>query len=425
MTIVLDDRPYATPGFESVSWLDDRMVPRATDFNTRTLPIVAQLLHTVHGDLGPLRPGAKPSARAERYAVYQAGTDREVSWDYTVDTDGTVVVSNDPVRRFTWHAGARDVNAQSLGVEAVQDDDGAQYEAGIEAEVALVEFNCERLHIPRRTPVTADGKPFRGLLDERLFRGVYGHRNLWKLKDGRRVTMKGLGDPDDHVFLALLRRGFQGVIVDASGRPIEPAAPPPPPAWVDLSQEIIDTSDLPVDPAAFVRDGLRVLTGMGLTRDRAVEVVAHCATECGWGRRAIGGNLGGVKLKREDDAEFRRKHDHGLGWWRAQGHVAAGDAAWVYYRAFADAEEFFRFWSKRYVPRDGAAGERYTATGAAFWGAEPANWFAELLRAGYRGPVREQEIKDLLDRGADVEAHDSVRSHRSVAARVRSIADAG
>lgn len=77
------------------------------------------------------------------------------------------------------------------------------------------------------------------------------------------------------------------------------------------------------------------------------------------------------------------------------------------------------------MPRDGAAGERYTATGAAFWGAEPANWFAELLRAGYRGPVREQEIKDLLDRGADVEAHDSVRSHRSVAARVRSIADAG
>jgi hypothetical protein len=423
VSLVLDGRAIETPGLETVSFLDDSRVPHATDYNDRAKPIVAVLLHTVKGKSGPLLPGSKPSTRDLTYAAYQARTDREVSWDYTVDTDGSIAVSNDPVRRYTWHAGAGEVNRQSVGIEAVQYDDGAQYEAEIAAEVALVELLCERLHIPRRTPVTADGRPFGGLLDERLFQGVYGHRNLWKMKDGRRVTMKPLGDPDDHVFRALLRAGFQGVPVDRRGCITAPTAPPPPPSWIDLTQEVTDTSDRVIAPEAFAWESMSALQAIGLDRARAAEVTAHCATECSWGRRAIAQNRGGVKLKQRDDTAHRQQHGRGLGWWRAQGHVVAGDDAWVYYRAFADAGEFWRFWVARYVPRDAEPDERYAATGAAFWGADPARWFGELLRAGYRGPVRQQEIEDLLDRGADPEAHPSVREHRSVVERVR--ADAG
>lgn len=421
MSLVLDGRAIETPGLETVSFLDDRRVPRATDYNDRAEPIAAVLLHTVKGRRGPLLPGGRPSTRDLTYAAYQAHTDRDVSWDYTVDTDGSIAVSNDPVRRFTWHAGVGKVNRQSVGIEAVQYDDGAQYEVQIAAEVALVELLCDRLHLPRRTPVTADGLPFGGLLDEHLFHGVYGHRNLWKLKDGRRVTMKPFGDPDDHVFRALLRAGFQAIPVDARGRITEPAAPPPPPPWADLALELTDTSDRDITPEAFVRECLAGLLALGFDRARAIEVTAHCATECSWGRRAIGRNRGGVKLKERDNAAAQRELGRGLAWWRAKGHVAAGDDAWVYYRAFDTDDAFWRFWAARYVPQAAPASERYAATGAAFWGADPSRWFVELLRAGYRGPVREREVAELLERGRSPEEHESVRAHRSVVERVRAM----
>lgn len=222
MSIIFDGQRIETPGLETVSHLDNPKVPRATDFNTRRKPIVALMFHTVSGLRGPLLPGGVPSQRAEAFAQYQAATARNVSWDYTVDRDGTVVVSNDPVKRYTWHAGPPVVNSQSIGVEAVQEKpSGAQYQATIDAEVALAELLCERFPtIPRRTPVNPDGTPFTGLLDDQLFHGVYGHRNVWRLNDaGKRETMKPFGDPNDHIFLALLAAGFEPVVIDARGRP--------------------------------------------------------------------------------------------------------------------------------------------------------------------------------------------------------------
>lgn len=420
--IVLGGRQIATPGLETISWLEDRKIPRATDFNDRTKPIACVLLHTVHGKRGALKPGSKSSVRAEAYAKYQAATERDVSWDYTVDTDGTIIASNDPLTRYTWHAGPPVVNSQSIGIEAVQDDDGAQYSDGIAAEVRFVELLCEKLNLPRRTPVDANGAPFQGLLDDQVFRGVYGHRNIWKLKDGHRVTMKGLGDPDDHVFHALLRAGFQGVLIDAHGRPVEPSTPAPPPSWADLSQEITDTSDLVVAPEVFIRSRLAELARLGVTGERAFEATAHTVTESASGRRAIGDNCGGIKLRQDDDAEHRRKFGIGLRWWRYRGHVAAGDAAWVFYRAFEDRSEFWRFALKRYMPQQPMAGERYAAAGAAFWGSDPSRWMVELILAGYRGAVREREMRELIDHGGDVETHPSIVAHRSVVARVRAVA---
>ena len=334
-----------------------------------------------------------------------------------------MVVSNDPVRRYTWQAGASEINSQTFGVESVQDDDGAQYGAGIDAQVKLAELMCERLHLPRRTPVTADGKPFAGLLDARVFNGLYGHRNIWKADAaGRRTTMRGTGDPGDHIFNALLAAGFQGVLIDAHGRPVEPSTPAPPPAWTDLSQEITDVADIAVAPEAFIRAQLAELAALGVTGERAFEATAHTVTECASGRRAIGNNCGGIKLRQDDDAAHRRKHGVGLRWWRYRGHVAAGDAAWVFYRGFLDRSEFWRFWLKRYVPQQPMAGERYAAAGAAFWGSDPSRWMVELILGGYRGAVREREMRELIESGGDGSTHPSVVAHRDRVARVRALA---
>ncbi len=422
MSLVLDGRKIETPGLETVSFLDDPKVPRATDHNPRELPIVGGLLHTVSGKRGPIRPGGKPSSRDFTYAVYQAHTERDVSWDATGDTDGSTTISNDPARRYTWHAGAPAVNRQTIGIEQVQDADGAQYEVQIRAEVQLIELYCTHLFLPRRTPVDQDGKPYAGLLDERLFAGIYGHRNLWTLtKKGERTTMKPWGDPGDAIFNALLAAGFEAVPIDAHGRIAATLGPPPPPPWIDRTQEITDTADRPVDRAAFVREHAAILQGLGLNRDRAAELVAHSGTECAFGRRAIGHNLGGVKLKETDDKAYRAKNGHGLPWWRAQGHVQAGDAAWVYYRGFGSSEEFWRFFLKRYVPADATATERYAATGASFWSDDPARWFVELLRAGYRGVVRRAEVEDLIHDHGNADAHASVKAHRKVVDEVRAL----
>lgn len=191
------------------------------------------------------------------------------------------------------------------------------------------------------------------------------------------------------------------------------------PSWVDASREV-EVHDVDVTPAAFVAESRAELDALGITGERAVEVVAHCAAESAFGRKAVGFNVGGVKLKRDDDAAYRAKHGHGLAWGRKPGHLEAGDAAVVLYRAFDSPGDFWRFWAKRYVPLGAQPSDRYRETGAAFWGPTPARWFVELLAAGYRGPVREREIKDLIASG-DPERHPSVRAHRDLVRRVRAM----
>jgi hypothetical protein len=217
MSIVLNGQKIETPGVETVSWLDDPAVPQATDRTPRTMWVRAVVVHSVHGKVGVLKPGIKPSTRAEAYAKYQANTSRDVSWDYTIDTDGTVVVSNDPVKFYTWHATS--VNPFTLGIEFVQDDDGALYEGQMEAGVkfldTLTRLMSENLHpIQRQVPVGPDGKPVRGVIPRivdvtraKNFSGILGHRN--------QTTNRGTGDPGDHIFNALLKAGYKGFHLDA------------------------------------------------------------------------------------------------------------------------------------------------------------------------------------------------------------------
>jgi hypothetical protein len=212
----MNDQKLDTPGLETISWLDDPKVPRTTDTNPRTLWIRAIVMHTVHGKVGRLLPGIKPSTRAETYAKYQANTSRNVSWDYTIDTDGTIVVSNDPIRRFTWHA--TDVNPYTVGIEMVQDDNGDLYEGQIAATVKFLDFLTRTLAdynhpIQRQVPMTTAGNPVKGIIaritDDAAAKsvvGIYGHRN--------QTSNRGPGDPGDYIFEALLKANYKGFNLD-------------------------------------------------------------------------------------------------------------------------------------------------------------------------------------------------------------------
>lgn len=416
--IVIAGERIAT-AFESVSWLDDPRVPKATDGRSRSRDAVkAIVLHTVHGKRGALKAGSKPSARAEWYARYQASTDRDVSWHFTIDTDGTVVQSADPATWTCWHAGA--INGWTVGVELVQDSDGTLYEATMQSVVALCELLCAALAIPRRLPVGADSKPARGVIAALMgprgpWGGVFGHRN--------QTHNRGPGDPGDQPFEALLRAGFEGVHIDAS----PPALPSQPaskthPKWLDPRAEVDASKPRPRDQRAFVARHLTALRALGIDDLRATEIIAHHAVETGWGDHEHACNASGVKAAEADAIAYERTYGGPMPWYRRAGHVASADAPEVFYRGWPDTQAFAAWWLKRFVPREG--GERYKGTAELFWSesAPRAAWFVELLRAGYRGVVREQEIAALLATGADGTTHPSVATYLGALAVVRRLA---
>ena len=218
--LTLNGRLVPVQGLEIVSY-STGAVPRATDGRARTADkISAVVIHTTRGVAGAqLRPGSRASVLAESLARYQATTARDVSWDFTVDSDGTVVQSNDPGTWYTWHA--EHANGYSIGIEMVQQQDSPDlWQAQIDATVRLVTVLCEVFGIPKVTVVKASGAPESGIVrdwqeaDEGgrqlAFNGVAGHRNL--------TTNKGPGDPGDLPFRALLAAGFRGVLPAAMTR---------------------------------------------------------------------------------------------------------------------------------------------------------------------------------------------------------------
>jgi hypothetical protein len=224
--LMLNGRLVPVPGLEIVSFASGA-VPRTTDGRARTADkISAVVIHTTRGVAGArLRPGSRASVLAESLARYQASTTRDVSWDFTVDTDGTVVQSNDPGTWYTWHA--EHANGYSIGIEMVQQQDSPDlWQAQIDATVRLVTVLCEVFNIPKVTVVNASGAPESGIVrdwqeaDEGgrqlAFNGVAGHRNL--------TRNKGPGDPGDLPFQALLAAGFRGVLPAVMTR--APGQPP-------------------------------------------------------------------------------------------------------------------------------------------------------------------------------------------------------
>lgn len=228
--IILGGIPCEVPGApDTKNPNDHRDLPWMTDGAPRKGPPLAIVLHTTSGTKGEeLHTPPPPSERAERYAHYQAGTERDVSWDLTVDLDGTVVQHNDPSApcgahkhtRYSWHAGS--VNPWTLGIEIVQGPGRVVYELQLRVVVALVTFLCDHYQIPKRIPCDASGRPWDKPIFEvvstkregrqRRWPGVLGHCNV-TTPDSR-----GPWDPGDHARGALLEGGFEPFNIEELAR---------------------------------------------------------------------------------------------------------------------------------------------------------------------------------------------------------------
>lgn len=431
--LIIGGRRHYVHHVDVTTWEDaPDVAPRITDGRERPAgSALAIVMHTSRGRRSVVREGARPSDKGERLARYQSRTKRKVSWHLTGDTDGGVFQQADLDTWLAWHV--EEANGWTIGYELVQHRDSPDlYRVQIEAAVAVIEATCAALSIPRRLFVGPDGAPWLKPVPDLLMRkyggpggrwpGILGHCQL--VPD----DVRGPGDPGGAIFEALLAAGFEGVVVPtvvtratSAHAATSAQVPDGVPSWVDRSRRILDSGErIRVEPGAWARAAFAALLTLGLPEAAALEVVAHCAVECSWGTRAVGGNCGGVKLKKRDDDAHRAKHGRGLPWWSAPGHQASGDDPTEVYRGFASAEEFWAFFAKRYAPRPEvpAEAERYEDAGAALWSDTPERWFPELLLAGYRGPVREREAEELEARG-ELDEHPSVREHRDVVARVR------
>ncbi len=439
--LIVDGRRVPVPGVRVVTWEDDPRVPKAVHGEPRDpSQVTGSIAHTSRGKRAKVARATGSPKKGLRVARYLGRRNkRKVSAHAVIAGDGTVYQLADPARWKANHAGS--ANKHTFGVEVAQDDDDPSLtEAQVAAFVAVMAALHGAMGLRRCVPMER-GEHVVGDVREWLsaksggegkaFAGCAGHRNT--------SASRGEGDPGTPLMEALRAAGFAGATpaamtcdaadrCDDDDRPDDgdddddEAAWPAPPAWLDPAREVDARDDLPDDLAAMVRAQAPQLAALGVTGDRAAELLAHCATECARGARAIGHNFGGVKAKERDYAAAAAK-GLALPWWRDHGHAESGDGPVAYYRAFEDDGEFWRFFVKRYAggPSLPPESPRYAAAGRALWGPSPAGWFVELLRAGYRGEVRQGEVERLLADERSAEAHPSVVAHRRLAARVRAM----
>lgn len=427
--LIIDGRRVPVPGVNVIAWADDARDRVDAVVHGRERPAadaLAIVMHSSRGRRSVVRPGSRPSEKGNDLARYNARRkEKQTSWHLTGDTDGEVFQQADLATFRTNHVGV--ANSWTIGYELAQHRDNTDlWRVQIDAAVAVVSATCAALSIPRRVFVGPDGAPWLKPVPLVLAKEYDGQGQRWGgvLGHCQLVTPehRGPGDPGDGIFLALLAAGFEGVRVAgvaAAPAPVVASSAAPPP-WLD-GPELDATRDIAVTPEAFARNAWEILRALNVPRDAAVEIIAHCANECSWGTRAIGGNVAGIKAKRRDADAYRAKHGRSFAWWRAAGHKASGDDDVEWYRGLDDVADCLRFVLKRYAPKPDteAESERYEDAGEALWSDDPRQWFVELLLAGYRGETREAEVEALLAAGRSAEEHKSVKRHREIAARVR------
>lgn len=209
MTITINTKDYNIPNLTTKSWKDGiSWLKYITDKSPRNKPIRSIVVHTHEGLKSALIQGIGPSSStAQALARYQVNTDREVSWDYTVDSDGTVLVQNDPALDYSWQAGS--INPVSLGIELVQTNiNGTRslYSEQVQKAVFLIGFLTAVLGIQRQIPWDKQrDKPvltqIPRIQNSKNFYGVLGHVQLTK--------DRGPGDPGEHIFYALRDAGYE------------------------------------------------------------------------------------------------------------------------------------------------------------------------------------------------------------------------
>lgn len=213
--LVINGARYPVPGVNVTTWLDDpKRAPPVTDgYRREAEKVEAIVLHTSSGKLVGVKPGSRPCTLAESLAIYQARTERAVSWHLTIGTDGDVIQQCDLATWMAYHV--ETANGWTVGIELVQHpSDPSLYEVQLQAMVAVIKVAARALGIPPRVMVGADGSPIiapvRALMLKKYggrdgrFRGVIGHSHLVP------TTVRGPGDPGPEPFRALLAAGFEG-----------------------------------------------------------------------------------------------------------------------------------------------------------------------------------------------------------------------
>lgn len=196
----------------TVSFEDDASAaPQITDYDVRTRRVRAVVLHTTSGTCrsGAVKDSFTGSdAKAKLLAKYQTKTDRHVSWDYTVGRDGVIYAQNNPAKLYSWHATSW--NPISVGIELVQDDDGALYHGQLVSLIELVDVLTRELRIQRQLAVVG-GQPVlsklaradeKGALRGGDMVGIFAHCH--------NTDSRGPGDPGPAPFRALLTAGYEG-----------------------------------------------------------------------------------------------------------------------------------------------------------------------------------------------------------------------
>lgn len=214
MSIIINGQQYETFDLTTKSWKDGvSWIKYITDKTPRNKPIKNIILHTHEGVISKLLPEFGPDSTIdEALARYQVNTARQVSWDYTVDLNGDVIVQNDPVVDFAWQAGQ--ANPSSLGIEMIQQNkEGVRYlyEGQLQKTVFLIDFLTAALGIQRQI-AWKNGKPvltqIQRVINNNNFIGILGHVNL--------TDQRSQHDPGPFIFEALKNAGYECFNLDTN-----------------------------------------------------------------------------------------------------------------------------------------------------------------------------------------------------------------
>jgi len=141
------------------------------------------VLHTTTGSMPQhLRPGKGPVGDlAERNARYWATSTRQASAHLVIDRDGSVIQIADLLRSITYHAGNREVNHHSIGIELAIGSDGILYEGQMEALMVILDTLTRHPEIPVPRQYAIGPWPIANIAS---FRGIISHRDVGNRGEG-------------------------------------------------------------------------------------------------------------------------------------------------------------------------------------------------------------------------------------------------
>lgn len=204
MSIILNDKQIEIPNLKTISFKDkpkDVPFPQS-HLNRRTTWLRGIIVHTIEGIKGNVLSGlGEPSDKPLKLAKYQATTNRPVSWDYTIDFDGTIYCHSDPFKWFSWQA--TQVNPFTLGIELVQHSNGDLYDEQLNIAVTFIDFLTNKLGIQRQIHI--GNKIINRTLSQNNSGkdtvGIFGHCNI--------TNNRGIGDPGSYIFDKLKEAGYE------------------------------------------------------------------------------------------------------------------------------------------------------------------------------------------------------------------------